>query len=229
MKMLTPTLAAYAAGKAIAPLWVAPNGRAFYPIAGGSEGAPEPVVEGAPVVEQPAKTYTPPASQEELDRIVGARLSREREKFADYEALKQKAAEHDAALEAAKTDQEKAIDAARKEGESSAVERTNAAIVRVSARALAAESGALNSATAVAVLDLSGITVTADGTVDEAALKTKIAELKTAQPFLFGTPGKPGPRPDPSQGGGSGGGETAPSVARGREMFENRRGKKTSA
>lgn len=34
---LTPALAAYAAGRPIAPLWVSPTGRAFYPIAGGSE------------------------------------------------------------------------------------------------------------------------------------------------------------------------------------------------
>lgn len=32
----TPTLAAFIAGEAIAPLWVSPSGRAFYPIAGGA-------------------------------------------------------------------------------------------------------------------------------------------------------------------------------------------------
>lgn len=34
---LTPTLAAFAAGQTIAPLWVSPSGRAFYPIAGGAD------------------------------------------------------------------------------------------------------------------------------------------------------------------------------------------------
>lgn len=38
------------------------------------------------------KTYTPPATQEELNRIIEARLARERAKFADYEDLKRKAA-----------------------------------------------------------------------------------------------------------------------------------------
>lgn len=38
---LTPTLAAYAAGRTIEPLWVSPTGRAFYPIAGGAED-PDP-------------------------------------------------------------------------------------------------------------------------------------------------------------------------------------------
>ena len=36
--------------------------------------------------------YVPPATQEELDAIVGARLKREREKYADYEDLKAAAA-----------------------------------------------------------------------------------------------------------------------------------------
>lgn len=47
-----------------------------------------------------AEEYTPPATQEELDAIVGARLKREREKYADYDELKApaaKAAETDAA------------------------------------------------------------------------------------------------------------------------------------
>lgn len=35
--------------------------------------------------------FTPINSQEELDRIIGNRLAREREKFSDYETLKEKA------------------------------------------------------------------------------------------------------------------------------------------
>jgi len=41
--------------------------------------------------------YTPPATQEELDRIIGDRLGRERDKFKDYDALKDKASKYDAA------------------------------------------------------------------------------------------------------------------------------------
>lgn len=37
---LPPTLTDYAAGRCIAPLWVSPSGREFYPIAGGSEDPP---------------------------------------------------------------------------------------------------------------------------------------------------------------------------------------------
>lgn len=49
-----------------------------------------------------ADEYTPPATQEELDAIVGARLKRERDKYADYDDLKAaaaKAAEAEAAHE----------------------------------------------------------------------------------------------------------------------------------
>lgn len=57
-------------------------------------------------------TYTPPATQADLDRIIADRLSRERSKFADYGDLQKKAAEFDKAQEAAKTDLQKAIDRA---------------------------------------------------------------------------------------------------------------------
>lgn len=52
------------------------------------------------------KTFT----QEEVDRIVGDRLKRDREKYADYEALKEKAAKFDELEEANKTELEKAND-----------------------------------------------------------------------------------------------------------------------
>ncbi|MCL2737203.1 MAG: hypothetical protein FWD75_11385, partial [Propionibacteriaceae bacterium] len=39
--------------------------------------------------------WTPPASQQDLDRIIQDRLSRERAKYTDYEELKTKAGEYD--------------------------------------------------------------------------------------------------------------------------------------
>ena len=56
--------------------------------------------------------YTPPATQADLDRIIAARVSREREKFADYDDLKVKAAEHDKAVDAQKSEAQKAIERA---------------------------------------------------------------------------------------------------------------------
>lgn len=75
---------------------------------GESVPTPKDVAEGA---ENPSSknedSFTPPASQEELDRLIGSRLAKERSKFSDYEDLKAKAAEFDKAQEAAKSEQEK--------------------------------------------------------------------------------------------------------------------------
>lgn len=58
-----------------------------------SAGTP-PASAGTPPA-QPGSTYTPPATQAELDRIIEVRLNRERAKFADYDELKRKASEFD--------------------------------------------------------------------------------------------------------------------------------------
>lgn len=54
--------------------------------------------------------YTPPASQADLDRIIADRVSRERAKYADYDDVKAKAAEHDKLVDAQKTEAEKAAE-----------------------------------------------------------------------------------------------------------------------
>lgn len=51
--------------------------------------------------------FTPPASQDELNRIIESRLSRERAKFADYDDLKTKATKFDEVTEASKTELQK--------------------------------------------------------------------------------------------------------------------------
>lgn len=51
--------------------------------------------------------FTPPATQDDLNRIINERLQRERAKFADYDDLKSKAAEYDKVVEANKTEAEK--------------------------------------------------------------------------------------------------------------------------
>ena len=59
-------------------------------------------------VQEEPRTFT----QEELDRIVGERLQRERAKYADFEALKEKAAKFDEAEEASKSELQKATERA---------------------------------------------------------------------------------------------------------------------
>lgn len=51
--------------------------------------------------------FTPPASQDELNKIISERVARERQKFADYSDLKSKAAKFDELDQASKTEQER--------------------------------------------------------------------------------------------------------------------------
>ena len=62
----------------------------------------ETPTQGAPA----ERTFT----QAEMDAIIGDRLKRERAKYADYEDVKAKAQQFDAAQEAAKSDLEKAVE-----------------------------------------------------------------------------------------------------------------------
>lgn len=190
------------------------------------EGGNDP---GADPGNDPAKVDPPSfeaiTSQEQLDKVLGARLAREREKFADYEELRRKAAEHDAAAEAAKTEAEKAIDAARKEGETAATAAANARIVRAEAKAAAATAKFRDPEVAVRLLDLAGVTVADDGTVDAAALKTKLDTLAAEHPYLVddGKTVVTPPKPDPSQGGGGGGDEKPGSIAEARRKAREER------
>lgn len=72
--------------------------------------------------EQSEKTFT----QSELDQIIGERLKREREKYPDYDALKEKAAKLDQIEEDAKTELQKAQEKAEKlEAELSAMKHAD--------------------------------------------------------------------------------------------------------
>ena len=59
-----------------------------------------------PTANEPERTFT----QTELDTIVRERLQRERNKYADYDAYKEKAEKFDAAEEARKTELQKATE-----------------------------------------------------------------------------------------------------------------------
>lgn len=161
--------------------------------------------------------FVAPKSQEEFDRMLSDRLRRERAKFADYDELKAKAEAHDKAIEDAKTESEKAVDAARAEGEKTATERTNARLVNAEVRAQAASAKFRDPKDAIAHLDLSKIAVGEDGEVDEKAVTEALKELATSKPYLIDEGKKPGPKADLTQGGG--GGDDKPSVDRGRELF----------
>lgn len=58
--------------------------------------------------------FKPPASQEELNKLIGERVDRERKKYADYKDLQTKAAEYDKLADANKSEIEKANEKATK-------------------------------------------------------------------------------------------------------------------
>lgn len=91
-----------------------------------SENAPEPTGEQAP----PANEWKPPASQEDLDRIITERLTRERAKYSDYEDLKAKETEYNQYLESQKTDEQRRQEEAEKANAEREQERKDAAEAR---------------------------------------------------------------------------------------------------
>ncbi|MCZ1070814.1 hypothetical protein [Rhodococcus sp. A5(2022)] len=56
--------------------------------------------------------FKPITSQEQLDKIVGSRVERERAKFADYDSLKEKAGKFDEFEQASKSELQKALERA---------------------------------------------------------------------------------------------------------------------
>lgn len=75
-----------------------------------------PVPVPAPVVSE----YKPPASQEELDRIIADRLGRQKSKFSDYDDLKAKADKLAEFEDAQKTEQQRLTDQLKAAQEQSA-------------------------------------------------------------------------------------------------------------
>lgn len=185
--------------------------------AAAKEAADKAAAEKA-AAEEAAKKFEPITSQDDFEKRLGARLIREREKYADYDELKAKAEAHDKAKEEAKTEAEKAVDAARKEGSTSERERTDKLLVRAKAETLAAQARFKAPDAVIASLDLSGIKVDENGVVDTAALQTKIDAAIESGAFVQEADGKGKPKPDYSQGGNKGDGSK--SVA---QVMEDRR------
>jgi hypothetical protein len=225
--IITPALATFFAGRPVEPIGFLPNGRPVFPIAGGADDdKPGGADKDAKPDDKPAE-FQPIASQADLDRILGERLARERAKYEGFDDFKKKAEEFDKAAEAARTDQEKAVEAARNEGKTEALTQANTRLLSAEARALAAEAKFANPALVVRALDLKDVKVNDDGSVDADAIKAKLKEAADSGAFVIGDGEKPKPKPDRAQGGAASKGDK--SVASGRELFEARRAKKTTA
>jgi len=179
---------------------------------------PAPATEPVPAPE-PDRGLT----QADVDRIVADRLARERAKFADYGDLKKKAAEFDQLAEQSKTDAEKAVEAARKEGFTEAQLKASDRYLKTKVHALAAKDFA-DPADAVRLLDLAKYKPDDDGEFDDDAIKADLAETLTAKPYLAAQPsgfqgsGGGGPR-----GGRPGTGPTLPQLIAQAERSGNTR------
>ncbi len=162
------------------------------PDAGGQGGQPPAAPQGAP-----GKTFT----QEQLDAIIADRLQRERDKYKDYDTLKQAA---QAAEDAKKSELEKATDRVSKaEARAKEVEaQTTARLLQSEARAIASEIGFTKPAAAVKLADLSK--AVKDGEIDAGAIKTALEVLAAEMPELLGKTTPKVPATNPQKGSGTG-------------------------
>jgi len=148
--------------------------------------------------ETPGRVFT----QAELDAVITQRLQREREKYADYEALKTAASKLHEIEDAQKTELEKAQDAQRaaEQAAQEAIHAANERLMRAAFIAAAAQAGAAYPEDAFALASRGGVTIGDDGTVTGVA--EAVAALVAAGRLVM--QGKP---VAPNTDGGAGGGE----------------------
>ena len=122
------------------------------------------------------------AGKQAIDRMKAERNT-DRKRAATAEAELEKLRNAD------QTEQEKAVTAARKEGETEATNRANDRLIRAEAKAVAAGAKFRDPSDAIAQLGnkLADIPVDEDGEVDQKALKALVDELAKAKPYLVDT------------------------------------------
>lgn len=156
-----------------------------------------------PTDEPPQSEWKPPASQADLDRIISDRLARERAKFADYDALSEKAKYWDEIEAASKSEYEKAQEEATRWQAEAETWRTAAVSSRV--ETLAAADFA-DPSDALAAVD-PGKYLDAGGQINEEAIKADLAALLERKPHWRraseqGVAAPRIPAPNPAQGSG---------------------------
>lgn len=159
----------------------------------------------APTAPAPEPAWTPPGSQAELDRIIGDRLARQKQQYADYDDIKARAAQLDELEAANATELEKAQKAAADAAAArdQAVERANGALLRAAITNAASKANAVDPDDVFALLDKSTLTVGDDGQVS--GVQDAVKALLEAKPHLVGKPapvgsGDGGPQGTPAPG-----------------------------
>lgn len=138
--------------------------------------------------------YTPPATQEDLNRVIEQRLARERAKFADYEDIKAKAAKFDEVDAANKTELQKLQDAVAERDARLADLPREVRKQAIRFASLATQKGFLDPEDALVFID-------AD-LADDAAVKAALDDLAERKPHLVRKDNakKPPTRPKPKAG-----------------------------
>jgi hypothetical protein len=188
------------------------RGRPLWPAMGGSTDTVPPVAPAA-VPPVPTPPTAPPADVEPPatgdDKPLGPNgekaLQSERSLRADAEKRAQEAlAELEKLKSANQTEQEKALEAARREGRTEVQTVANKRLVSAEVRAYAANAGFQDPKDAVVQLAelIGGIAVTDSGDVDEAAVEAAVKKLAETKPYLLKPTGPvlPAFAPNPGQG-----------------------------
>jgi hypothetical protein len=146
------------------------------------------------------KPFEAITSQDDFDKRIQSRLAREREKYADYDELKQAKSKYDEHLESQKTDHEKAIESARGEASTEVTQKFLSKLVGSEVKALASTLGFNDPSDALQVLG-SDLPVK-DDEPDTDAIKALVEKLATDKPYLLkgDAPRPPRQRPTPKKG-----------------------------
>ncbi len=144
------------------------------------------------------KTFT----QDELNALINERLTRERSKYVDYDALKTKAAEFDKVQQAqlSETEKLKALLAAEQAGRRDADTRRVQSLMQVAVMTKAASLGFMNPEDAWLLIDTAALKVEDDGKVS--GVDDALKALVTARAYLVKT--VPAPNLNSGAGGGQG-------------------------
>jgi hypothetical protein len=146
-------------------------------------------------------TYTPPASQADLDRIINGATAKVHKRYEGYDDFRSKAEKWDQLEQEKKTPSEKAIEEAtqRVAGETAAKYERRIATTEI--KALAASAGFLDPADAVLVVLGDGDIPKKDDDLDVDELKKRVEKLAQDKPYLVKEPSRtPRTRPQPRPG-----------------------------